>query len=415
MANGEAPRVLFFSSALGSGHERAAQGLVKGLSALNPEARTRVIDAVSYVSPLLERAVEGTYIGALRIAPDIWGHLYEKMRRQETTAVKPLFAKAVEGKFGPLVDEWQPDLIVCTHPFCCSIGGALKKTRPRLTLVATVTDFDMHAQWANEEVDLFIVGGENVGDLLRQRGISEDRILATGMPIDPAFAEATDLEATKRRYGIDIGHGPAEGPGGTERPIVLVMGGGLGMGPMEEVVRGLGQAATPLRVIAVTGKNTRLYAELQRERARFANPVTVLGYVDDVHALMRLARILVSKPGGMTVAEALASGLPIVVTGSLPGQETANTDFVRREKVGVVAPEDAVTETVISLLADEPRRQAMAERARALGKPRGALDAADAILRLWKNRSKAGNNAPLAKTKDGGVRQPDAVTKQPGT
>lgn len=386
MTQNEAPRVLFLSSALGSGHDKAAQGLIKGLAMIKPAVETRVVDAVGYVSPILERAVEGTYIGALRIAPDLWGHFYEKMRRQETTSVNPILAKAVEAKFGPLIDEWRPDLLVSTHPFCCSVGGAMKKTWPRLLLVATVTDFDMHAQWANEEVDLFVVGAEPVADLLRQRGIAEERILPAGMPIDPAFAGPVDLENAKRRHGL----ADREDGDGGKRRVVLVMGGGLGIGPMAEVVRQLGQAPFPLRIVAITGKNSRLRSELLRAAERFSNPTTILGYVDDVYALMRLADVLVTKPGGMTVAEALASGVPLVVTGSLPGQEMANTDFVKSLGVGVVAKKENVRETVLGLLADEPRRLAMAAKARALGRPRGAVDAARAVLELWEGQRDPG-------------------------
>jgi len=188
-----------------------------------------------------------------------------------------------------------------------------------------------------------------------------DRVVTTGIPIAQRFSQAIDAAAVRRRYGWR-----------DDQPILLVLGGGFGMGPVAEVLAALDQVAARFQTVVVAGRNVELRQTLAGQERQ--HPTDVLGFVTNMHELMSVASLILSKPGGLTTSEALALGKPLFILNPIPGQEAANSDYLleRGAAVKVNRVED-VAARVAELLSGK-RLTELARAAAKLGRPSAALD-----------------------------------------
>jgi 1,2-diacylglycerol 3-beta-galactosyltransferase len=253
--------------------------------------------------------------------------------------------------------------------------------------VTVVTDLvEFHRAWAFRRADLVIVPTEAAREAVLKRRVPADRVLLLGLPVSLRFRPPAPGEQRALRRGFGLAE---------DRFTILVSGGGEGSGKLLRQVRALAWGRHEWQVIAVCGRNEKLQRRLRR--LRFGTPILVLGFVDNMPELMRAADLLVSKAGPGAIGEALATGVPIVLTSYLPGQETENVSFVTETGIGRYAPQpDLLLETVADLTADGGRlcRQ-MAERASKLSYPYAALDIARQSLRLAEARRAATQRAAV--------------------
>jgi 1,2-diacylglycerol 3-beta-galactosyltransferase len=267
------------------------------------------------------------------------------------------------------------DVVLSVHPLLNHVTAGLLRRDPRPRgLMTVVTDLvDLHRGWACREADLLVVPTAEARLAALRRGVPASRIRLLGMPVDLRFGppQPGQRAAIRRRLGL------AE-----DRPTVLVAGGGEGAGGLLGQVRVLAEQPHPWQVIAVCGRNERLRRRLLAQS--FGTPTLALGFVDDMPDLMRASDLVVGKAGPGAIAEALATGLPLVLTSYLPGQERGNVRFVVEARIGRYAPRPArLLQAVGELLAlDAAAYGAMAARAGAMARPRAALDAAAACLEL---------------------------------
>jgi processive 1,2-diacylglycerol beta-glucosyltransferase len=226
-------------------------------------------------------------------------------------------------------------------------------------LYCVITDFTAHPFWAFPHVDRYFVASDRVASELQGHGVAADRIEVTGIPVDPRFARPLGRDVARTRLGL-----PVEGP------LVLVMGGGSGVGPLAELAQRLaGIAAAPL-VAVVCGTNETLRARVEAIPAARGGLVRAVGFTHDVDAWLEAADVVVSKAGGLTCSEALIKGVPLVVFRPTPGQEVGNADYL--EKAGAAIHADTVDEveaTVARWLADPSERERVRQRALSLAHP----------------------------------------------
>ena len=268
-----------------------------------------------------------------------------------------------------------PDVVLSVHPLLNHVTATLlRREHPRRALMTVVTDLvDVHRGWAAAGADLVVVPTPEAERAAARWGVARDRLLLLGLPVDLRFrpAEPGEQAAIRRRLGLD-----------ERRRTVLVAGGGEGSGGLLEQVRVLSERRHPWQVIVVCGRNERLRQRLIG--LRFETPTLVLGFVDDMPDLLRASDLAVGKAGPGAVAEALTTGVPLVATSYLPGQERGNVRFVTEAGVGRYAPRRARLLTAVSelLSADAGAYRRMQERAAGLMRPRAALDIAAACLEL---------------------------------
>jgi processive 1,2-diacylglycerol beta-glucosyltransferase len=205
---------------------------------------------------------------------------------------------------------------------------------------------------------------------MRSQGIPSDRIHVTGIPVMPSFAECHDRELCAGKLGID----PA-------RRTILLMGGGAGLGSLAEVAARLLSIKSDFQLIALAGRNATALAALQELAHRYPGRLHPQGFTDRVDHLMACADIAVTKPGGLTVSECLASGLPLILNSPIPGQEERNADFLLEQGVALKASDPVTLEYRVRYLFGEPDvLAAMRRRARALGRPDAAKRALSILL-----------------------------------
>jgi len=270
--------------------------------------------------------------------------------------------------------DFQPDVAVCTQAFACGVIASWKQAtgNDSPALVGVLTDFVAHRYWAHEKVDLYIAPSEETKQTLISQGVSPERIKAHGLPVGEKFTSPVDKAAVLKTLGLK-----------PDLPKVLVMGGSLGLGPMKSVIRKLNKLPQPFDIIVVTGKNDELKERLSRKGWKLRHHTTIFGFVENVHELMSIAEMVVTKPGGITAAEALVKQLPMIIINPIPGQEAKNTEFLLSQNVAV----EAGNANDVMLYVDEffrnpEKLRRMREAARTLGRPQAADRAAEAILRV---------------------------------
>ena len=340
---------------------------------VNPRVHTAGVNSISYTHPVVGRLVSRLYLNVLKHTPQLWEALYDNRLIEEATRdVRDMLSFFSARKIVRLIKAHRPHAIVCTQAVPLNVLCALKaRGKLRMPLVGILTDYGVHSYWMSPSVDLYLVPTDEVRRKLVRGGIRESRVKVTGIPVDPSFLTRGDGRDERSWLDLD-----------PKRPVVLVMGGSHGLGPMEQVVGALRRLPGDVQVIVVCGSNRGLLKDLHK---RFNGDPSILlfGLTRLVPRLMSAADLLVSKPGGLTTAEALVKGLPMIILRPIPGQEEWNAAHLLRHGAAErVETLEAMTDAVQALLTDRVRMDRMRRRCLSLARPRAAYDAADYILSL---------------------------------
>ncbi len=373
-----AKRVLLMHVSLtGRGHYRASVAVEQALRRLDPSAHVVNVDAFTYTHPILQRLLRRAYANLITASPEVWDYLYDNPRvLRQVRVLRELLHRYNARKLDRLIQRVAPDVIACTQAFPCGMVADYRQLRLLPTpLVGILTDHAPHAYWFYDSVSAYVVPSEAEAQVFRTHGIGVERVRPFGIPIDPQFGQpARPAEEIRRRWGLATG-----------LPVVVVMGGGRGLGPIRAMVRALQESPTDLQLVVLAGDNHWLRRWLKRKGKRqvFAKPMRVEGYVNDVRDVMDAASVLVTKPGGLTTAEALARGLPMVLIEPLPGQERYNARFLTQHGCAVLAESVHTAAGLVGgLLRDPGRLTLMRQAARQAGRPEAASRTARLLLEL---------------------------------
>jgi len=255
---------------------------------------------------------------------------------------------------------WKPDIVVATHPYGLTAWAAIKADHPELRLVGVLTDLSVHHFWFEPDADSYAVWlPEQVDDLVRF-GYDRSRVWQLGIPIRASFGQPMPLLQQIR-----------------QGPIVL-LGGGLGVGPYMRILKQLAELPHP--VLAICGHNEPL--RLRLDEYRWPERIRVVGYVEHMPSLLKAARLVVGKPGGVTAAEVCQSQVPWILTHWIAGQEEVNRDRLLSHELAVRGDTN-LKDMVRELMAgDSPRQANILEHQRQWARPNAAEDLADTILSL---------------------------------
>lgn len=364
-------RVLILTETIGgNGHYQAARSLYQGLSQVEPGLHAEICCGMHRVSRQLEQLTRAVYLNTLQYAPALWGAAYSR-EGEISDRFRTSLGKLLSRRLQEWLEEMQPDVVVCTHAFCLSAMGVIKeRMRHRFRLGAAITDFDVNGFWVHPEVDFFLVAHEDVAKKIRRRfGVPDEVIFRTGIPIDPDFSKPHPPKAVLRRMlGLD-----------PDRFTILLMGGGIGLGPIEECLHHFRRELPITQMVVITGKNRSLYERL-REQFGGDPRIHLYGFVQSMVHFMNAADMIVSKPGGLTSSEALACGLPLLICRPIPGQEERNSRFLIRKRVALRQDEpEAIARQILSLMENPGMLEEMSQRARELGRPDSSLAGAKVI------------------------------------
>src|SRR3990170_2318250 len=370
--------VLIPTASYGSGHNAAARCLAAAFERAG--ARATVVDHFrELVHPLFDRASRALYYAMLRRAPFLWGAGYalgDWMRSDSpfTFGVTRIGAE----RLAALLARLAPDAVVTVHATPAAALSALvargAAVPPHTTVV---TDFVAHSQWIAPRIDRYCVAALEVKHEFVARGTPGERIVVTGIPVRAEFAEPVNPLAARQAFGLAPGV-----------PVVLAMAGSQGaFGRLPDVARALGRLERPVQGVLVAGRDAGLRARLERLTAGTA--VRTLGYVGEVRRLMAAADLLVSKAGGMTLAEAMAAGLPLLAYGSLPGQERRNERFAARSGIALIARSPRELAQALARALDAPAlRERMRLRMSRLGRPDATARIVELVLEETSRRAR---------------------------
>lgn len=357
--------VLIVSASIGSGHTQAANAVRAEFLRQYPGSRAVVVDFLEGDDFSLTHVIKESYLRMIDVFPSAYDFLYRwSQAPQKGKTVRSLFSWVLKKRMLQLIETHKPDMIILTHPFPCGAACHLKrKGLITIPLAGVITDYAVHRLWVYDEVDTYFVAASPMANVLINQGVPSERIVITGIPVDSEFAHVTKPEGSDER---------------PEEPTILVMGGGLGLGALQEVLMHLDTMAGGQKFVVVTGHNTALRKELQSLSRRMKHSVSVLGYTRRVPALMANAQLLVTKPGALTCSEAMVAGLPMVLVNAIPGQEEDNAAYLQCHGAAIWVQDQSQLPDVVGELLKNPHQLAtMRYRAYQLGRP----DAAGYIVR----------------------------------
>ncbi len=375
-------KVLIIYANAGAGHKKAALAIEAALKSLNrSDVETKVIDSIDYCSPFMQSTYLSVYLFMITHIPTIWGLFYYLFDTR--IMYRGLVAMARRINNGPnsrglekFLLHYKPDVVVHTHFLSSEVMAAMKR-RGELKdtrMLSVVTDYMMHSFWVEKEIDMFCVAQEASKEHLMPRGVPSEKITVTGIPVDPVFGDRPDKKELRVKLGIP-----------ESKFTVLLASGGFGVGPLKELVAGLGKEESDMQLIVVCGKNQKLYEEICDIKGSCKIPVTAYEYVNNMHELMELADIIVTKSGGLTSSEALAKELPLIIISAIPGQEARNSRYLLKAGAAIQAGGvEKVKASLQRLLSSPAELEKMRKNVQRIAKPRSAFSVVELIEKMLK-------------------------------
>ncbi|WP_432401383.1 MGDG synthase family glycosyltransferase [Wukongibacter sp. M2B1] len=333
-------KVLIFTASTGGGHNQAAKSLSSKLQEYDYEVV--VVDILKLTNKVMEKVVVEGYEILSCSLPIVYRGLYKYSNKKfiNTRLSKYIF-KIFKRKIYKSIREVNPDLIVGTHPFIVNIVSGLKrKKRIFMPFISIVTDFKAHSSYFGECVDAYITGSEYTNMGMIDKGIEADKLYCYGIPIRQDFLfDNPNIQVDDKK---DL--------------TVLLMGGSMGITAIEEVLEGLVNCEGRLKINVVCGNNKVLFNRMKSKysEARKDKEINIYGFTNEISNLMDRSDILISKPGGLTVSEAIAKRLPILIPYMLPGQEEENAEFLSESGIAMIIKDIEEIDNLVGDLIDNP-------------------------------------------------------------
>lgn len=346
-------KIVILTAATGGGHLRAAHAMEEGLLA-KTRHQAVTVDALKAVGPAFDKLICGSYLFMARHCPALFGRLYQGSNRSGgfSRFVPWLISRFSKGLLRTLERE-RPDAVITTHPFAATMCGFLRR-KGKLTVPAlsVITDYGAHRAYTAPGLDGYIVACDDMVQQLAAWGFPAETVHPFGIPVHRCFFPPFDPGALRQELGLR-----------PDLPTVLFMAGSFGVSNIIGLYRTLAKAGMPLQLIVITGRNRKLYDRFEREIAQSGLPTQLILFTDEVEKYMHAADLLVTKPGGLTVSEALASGLPLAAFDAIPGQEEDNAAFLERHGMAIRLKKDSDFAGEIAALLGDPERLAAMRRA----------------------------------------------------
>lgn len=353
-------KAIILSASTGSGHMSAARAINEYL--IENGAQSEIIDTLKYISPILNKTVTEIYDFIAKYHPKIWKMMYDTSNKKTVNKLLLSINNLISKKLLPLFDNFEPDVIIATHPFAAEMISKLKSLQKiDIPLICVITDYAPHLTWINPGVNAYVVANSDMIESMVKMGADKNDIFSFGIPVDKEFFSKKD----KAKILEEIGLSP-------ELPTVLIMSGGNGYANVEEIYRDLQKSDADFQIILITGRNQKLYKRMQSlteisnqekqdidsqknyfisklgmpnvrlnglniikkfvsensEEFLQTKPTKIIYFTSEVSKYMSAADLIITKPGGLTVSEALACSLPMALFGEIPGQEEENANFL---------------------------------------------------------------------------------------
>ena len=371
--------ILIFYASYGGGHLNAAKSINEYLQKNYNDLHVELIDCMKYINKTIEKVTTKAYTEMAKKAPWAWGRIYSDAQKGPLAHITSRSNKFMAIKLLKLLREKQPDLIISTHPFGSQMCSYLKRKGKIHAKIATImTDFAPHDQWlvGSDFTDYYFVAHDNMKKYLMDKGISSKNIFVTGIPLSNRFLKSYDKKEILKELNLEI-----------DKKTILFFGGGeFGLGKTRtiEIFENFVKYCTDMQIIAIAGKNEKMKHAFDNIVSKYnrKNNIVVFEYTSQVPEFMSISDLVVTKPGGLTTTESLASELPMVIINPIPGQEEENAKFLVENDIAIwIKKEDNVQEVLENLFLNPETLENMRQNTKKLAKLHSTQEICEILLK----------------------------------
>ncbi|WP_051348495.1 MGDG synthase family glycosyltransferase [Peribacillus kribbensis] len=338
-------KILILSANFGDGHKQVAKAITEAAEGAGQEIETITLDIMEWTHPRLYPLSHFIYIRGIKKLPFIYSFLYKNTREPSYLSAKlnSILASGLE-QVTAIIKDINPSVVVSTYPFAAGIMSKIKEAGlSQVPAITVITDYTDHSYWIHPYTDQYLVGSKEVGERLISLGVEPEKIKNTGIPIRQRFSEVHSKAELSKKYKLEPG-----------KYTVLVMGGGDGLlGNGLSTLHALERIPKPLQIFFVCGRNKKLQNQLENRLNDSIHSIRVLGYFEKIDELMAVSDLMITKPGGVTISEAMAMELPMLIHNPLPGQEEDNADYLLHEGFAILAKSNRDVNAQLKLLFSE--------------------------------------------------------------
>lgn len=371
-------KILIFYGSYGGGHLSAAKSIRDYIEKNYSDSQVELVDCVEYVNKLFNKLTTKAYKDFSKNARWIWKHLYYDSESGSLSRICNTINRLMAIKLNRLIQEFQPDLIISTHPFSSQMCAILKGKGKLNCKVATIlTDYAPHNQWLvkSEFIDYYFVAQQGMVDDLVSRGVNKDKIHVTGIPLSSRFLQSYNKQKILEDYGLTS----------DKNTILFFAGGEFGFGKDKTFnrLKAIIDNLPNLQVVAVAGRNEKMKERFDElvKTTRTESNVKILSFTNQVPELMSVSDLVITKPGGLTTTESLASGLPLIIIDPLPGQEEENAEFIENSGAGIWVKDSDNIETILLDIFNNPDKlESMKSKARLIAKKNSTQNIVETLL-----------------------------------
>lgn len=340
-------KILILSAATGGGHLRASRAISDYIRQNDPDCSVEVVDAMKSIGSLLDKTVCEGYHALATKTPKLFGKLYRATNKKSPLSdLLTGFSSSFSRLLLPTIEQCDPDAIISTHPFVSEMVSHLKETGYLdMPLITLMTDYGPHRAWIAPFADAYVVSNADMIPEMEEMGVSREKIYPFGIPVEDVFFTKADKPALLKKFGLD-----------PSMPTILIMAGSFGVTNVLKIYRQITRTDIPFQAVVITGRNEKLYAAFADEVETSPKKTKLVFFTDEVENYMHASDLLITKPGGLTVSEALACNIPLAVFDAIPGQEEDNADFLLNYNMAVKLEHGTDCGAVIRSLLEDSRR-----------------------------------------------------------
>lgn len=366
--------ILVVTASMGSGHNKAANAVAEAIKRKYPVNKINVIDFMSTETAYFNSLVKDIYLKMLDHTPSVYEFFY-KFTSDSTkgSTIQSVFAHAMKKDMRELIKKYEADMVICTHPFPCAAASYLKQTGEiNIPLITVMTDFCVHQFWLYKNIDIYFTANDLLKKEMVNQGLLEERIFVTGIPVGYNFRVDYNRDDLLTKFKLE-----------KDKPVALIMGGGLGLGGVKNALCQLERLKKDIQILVITGANVALWSEMNEYAQHSKHKIFVWGYSHNIQEFMSMATFLISKPGALTISEALTRELPMILHDPIPGPEVDNAKFVSDNGAAIwVKHQDTLDAVVREVLSDATILPKLRNNAKVLKKPYASDNIADVIANM---------------------------------
>lgn len=367
-------RILILYAPLGAGHGTAAKAIAEAFALNYPEFEVKTANVLDFAFEIFRAGLPGAFNYTTSKIPFLYKWIYNYFNRQSRynflNQMSDVFIK--RSHFVKFINEFNPDFILSTNPLPMQLVSLTKHKKIIDILSANVcTDFGFHSLWYNKDINYYFVANEDIKKALIEHGVGQEKIAVTGIPISLKFSREIDRQKILENLNFNA-----------NTPTLLIVGGKMEYGILSKIVKKM-QEKIEMQFIVVAGRDEKLQKQLGKSYLGKNSKVRIFGFIDNIQDYMEASDLILTKAGGLTVAECIQKNLPMVINDFLPGQEEDNVKYIVDNGAGVQAKNTKEAVKIITGLFASPEKiKKMKENCEKISKPNASKDLADFVAKV---------------------------------